>query len=61
MEFWSRTLEFGTELEQNFRVEIWYMTQIVTRIHQNMDIGSLSSIKNSQEDRTRIGRVPLLV
>ena len=26
VEFWSRTLEFGMELEQNFGTEIWYMT-----------------------------------
>ena len=25
-EFWSRILEYGTESEQNFGVEIWYMT-----------------------------------
>ena len=25
-EFRSRISEYGTELEQNFRVEIWYMT-----------------------------------
>ena len=39
VEFWSRILEFGTESEQNFRVEIWYMTNIRhNKFHKNLQI-----------------------